>query len=75
MNNALTTSTEKTASELGEVISEVLYLHAEMEALYQLVTQIRVEHQTAIQLLLVALGGLTPEEAESLVSQVFKEGG
>ena len=55
------------------MISEVLYLHSEMEALGTAITQLRAEQQIATQLLLIALGGLTTEEAQTLLMQVFSQ--
>lgn len=66
-------SSNQLSKELGEVISEVLYLHSEIEALGTAIDQLRAEQQIATQLLLIALGGLTTEEAQTLLMQVFSQ--
>ena len=58
--------------EMQEVISEIIYLHAEVETLRHAIAQLQVDHYAIAELLLIALGGLSPEEAHSLVSEVFE---
>ncbi|MEP1075204.1 hypothetical protein NDI52_07330 [Leptolyngbya sp. PL-A3] len=77
MNKASSSPPQASADELpkmiGEVICEVLYLHSEIETLSEAIAQLRAEQRVVTQLLLIALGGLTPEEAQSLVVQVFSQ--
>ncbi|MEP1079148.1 hypothetical protein NDI52_27440 [Leptolyngbya sp. PL-A3] len=68
-----TDSADELSKTIGEVICEVLYLHSEVEVLTKAIAQLRAEQRITTQLLLIALGGLTPEEAQSLVTQVFSQ--